>query len=310
MKQLNQWMHEHPYKAVGFAVLFTVVATFVGCNDHLWNAGLAAWGLLVAAWSFIYLRDTRKLAAILATVMAITSMPVKAAEREPVNGGGVVIGIVVVCSAGVCVYKMVKFCQKKFPKEKAANTNATPEALTWFSSDGGTGSGGGRSAGAKNFGDLGSCGAEEQSELYNSEGVMMPATLFTIDVRMDAQGRVTTQTGATFGTNDIQGWVDFQAEVATHGVQVTGVPGHTSYATNGVPCASEDVPIMFDDVTHSVSIRGTGPSRRCEVERSTDMVAWAPFISVTVSREAGAQIVDASASGAMFYRVRLSEAGY
>lgn len=309
MKDIIKWMRLHPLKSAGFAALFGFIPPFLASMPANWAWPGACFFLLCAlVWGAVCHFDLRKVAVVLLVIALLA--PVKAAEREPVNGGGVVIGIIVVCAGGVCVYKLVKFCQKKFPKDKAASTNDPPVGLV-FNSNGGTGSGGGRSAAASNFGAIGSCGSEEQSELFDSDGVMIPVTLFTMDIRMDALGRVTTQTGAIFGTNNIQGWLDFQAEIATHGVQVTGVPGHTSYATNGVPCASEDVPIVFDEANHSVSIRGgDGPSRRCEVERSKDMINWSPFISVTVSREAGARIEDASASGVMFYRVRLSEVAY
>jgi len=307
MKDIIKWMSLHPLKSAGFAALFGFLPPFLAAMPAGWAwPGAGVFFLCALAWGLVCHRDLKKVVGVLLVLAFLT--PTEAAdEREPVNGGGVVIGIIVVCAGGVCVYKIVKFCQKKFPKDKAAADTNGPPTDSIFNSDGGSGSGGGRSAAASNFGSMGSCGAEEQSELFGSDGVMIPATLFTMDIRMDAQGRITTQTGATFGTNDIQGWADFQAEVATHGVHVTGVPGHTSYATNGVPCASEDVPIAFDESNHSVSIRGAGPARRCEVERSKDMVDWSPFISLTVSQEAGARIEDASASGAMFYRVRLSD---
>lgn len=295
MKKLNQWVKAHPYKALTFAILFTLIsACMATVNTVGFWYGMAIYALAGLAWAMVFSRDVSILLAL-----AIATSSIQAAE-PPVEaaGAGVAIGVVVICVGGYCVYRVVKFCQTKFPKE-TTNTNSPPSFIPQT---------GGESAASWNYGSIGSC----DPTLHPGPDLLAvesSATLFTVDIRIDADGNATIGTRATKDAAT-QNWSDFQAEVASHGIEVTGRPDNSQYfSTNRVPCNSSDAFISFDTTTKTVDlIDAVHPVKLIEIERSRDLQNWTPFIRTRVgSGGRGLRIEDATTTSTMFYRVNVSQ---
>jgi len=306
IKQLNRWVHSHPYKAILFAIVFTFDAAVTGfIDDRLLCYGVLVFIIVLAGWVSVFWWDTRKLGALLIAAMLAASVKAEEPRQEPrqVSPVGIGVGVVVICVGGYCIYRISKFCQRKFPKETAPNTNASPSVVPGD---------GGEMAASWNYGSAGSCDPTLEPPGVVAVDIGAP-TMFRVDVNIDADGNVQTHTSAVFGEAVTQGWTEFQAEVARHGIYVTGsADGSQFFSINRQPCAAGQIPISFDLTTHVVNIRdGTGPAKLIEVERSRDMVNWSPFL-VTKLRAGGrgARIEDASTASSMFYRVKVSDSTF
>ncbi len=304
IKDWNRWGHSHPWKAVLFAVFFTFNACVIGnvnATGFRFFLILLVLGL-VALFSIVF-RDMKKLKTTLpvalALIMAFSSVSSQAAEPPQPSPVGVGVGVVVVCAGGYCVYKLVKFCQRKFPKE-SSNTNSPPAFRPQ----------GNESAASWNYGSMGSCDPTltPGGDLRFVDGVV--GTLFTVDLAVDESGGIAMRTSAQIGDAVTQSWTEFADEIARHGVTVTGSPdGSMYYATNGVPCAPEDVLISFDALTGTVEIKdGSGPVKLIEIERSRDLLAWHPFLRTKVGAGGrGLRIEDATTATSMFYKISVSD---
>jgi hypothetical protein len=293
MKKLNQWIKAHPYKSMLFTFLFVQIAAIMAVvNENGFWCGLAIFVALVVLWAVEFSRDISKLSIVLALSIS-TSLNAAEPEASP---AGVAVGVVVICVGGYCVYRVVKFCQKKFPKE-TASTNNPPAFMPQ----------GDESAASWNYGSLGSC----DPTLTPGPDFLAPetsATLFVVDVRIDEEGSVTVRTSAR-GEAETQDWIEFQSEVARHGIQITGSPDGSQYfSTNRVPCSAEAVPISFDPDTKTVDLKDSGgPVKLIEVQRSRDLQNWSPFLRTRVGAGGrGLRIEDATTASSMFYRVNIS----
>lgn len=296
MKKLNEWIKAHPYKAIIFVFLFTMLSACMAVVSSVgfwW--GMAIYALLGLAWSMVFTRD---MAIILA--IAISTSSLEAAEPPRDSVGGVAIGVVVICVGGYCVYRVVKFCQRKFPKETGSSTNSPPSFIPVPDNE---------SAASWNYGSIGSCDptlTPGPDLLAQDAG----GTLFAVDVRIDEEGNATVNTSAA-GEVATQNWAEFQAEVARHGIQITGNPDNSQYfSTNRVPCAPSDIAISFDANTRTVDIKDSGgPVKLIEIDRSRDLRNWTPFLRTRVGAGGrGLRIEDATATSTMFYRVNVSNA--
>lgn len=293
MKTLNQWIKAHPYKALLFLSFFELVAASMAVvNEMGFWCGLVLFISLLLFWAITFSLDS-KLPIILAVALAATSAE---AAEPPQTAPGIAVGVVVICVGGYCVYKVVKFCQRKFPKESTNSPSAfMPQ-------------GDGETAASWNYGSMGSCDPTltPGSDLLAQDSA---GTVFTVDVRIDEEGNASIGTSA-LGEAATQSWTDFQADVARHGVQITGsADGSQYFATNGVPCSPDDIPISFDAVTQTVDIKDSGgPVRLIVLERSRDLHNWSPFLRTRVGTGGpGLRIQDATTAVSMFYRVTVSD---
>lgn len=291
MKALNAWIKAHPYKALLFVFLFTVISSAMAVvNTVGFWCGLGIYALLGLAWSMVFSRDV---SIILALSLAAGS--IEATEPPVEAAGGIAVGVVVICVGGYCVYKTVKFCQRKFPKETNGGTNSFIPVAD------------GESAASWNYGAIGSCDPTltPGPDLLAQE---TGGTLFTIDILIDQEGNATVSTSA-IGEAATQSWIEFQAEIARHGIQITGNPDNSQYfSTNRVPCAPADVAISFDATTKTVDLKDSGgPVNVIEVDRSRDLQNWTPFLRTRVGAGGrGLRIEDATTTSTMFYRVNVS----
>lgn len=313
-----QWMRLHPLKAVFFTMIFTCLATSAAFREDLLIQIISVWFGVLSIWGFVVLRDLTKIpsgiglklmALMLAGLFSYSSG--QAADPQPPpprqDGAGIAIGAVVICVGGYCIYKMVKVCQKLFPKEKSANTNETP-GLTF-----GVNGGGDEYGASWNYSPIGSCSDEIDGDTLTTgtHGVSTNESyVATLNIAVGEWGDVTTSIAAGKDTDgsQSQGWEEFQQEVASHGLVVSGIgDGSKFYSRNRVPCSSEAVPIMFDEVTRAIIHTG-GSSYRMRtiiVERSRDFREWTHFMTVNQTFDSGFQVQDLTRYGQMFYRIRV-----
>jgi hypothetical protein len=231
---------------------------------------------------------------LLILLCVLLAIPAQAKEPEPVfqPAAGLAVGVVVVCVGGYCIYKMVKVCQKVFPKSTNSNSGFFFYAQA-----------GDEYGGAYEYSSPGSCYVPPDS-LSLQEDLTKNPTTFTLGVAVNG-GNVTTTMSADASEGSSQDWAGFAAEMATHGLHLTGrAQGDPQFALNGIPCDA-CVPLSFDPLTGRVIHATGGPLRRVVVERSVNLQDWSPFLVTDVGDGARFSVVDTSRSAQAFYRVSL-----
>lgn len=234
----------------------------------------------------------------IALCASLLAAPVEAAEQPPrQDGAGLAVGAVVICVGGYCIYKLVKVCQKLFPKD---NTNSAPGSVSFMAS-------GEEYGGSWNYSPAGSCGDGDWELRVGSDSETNNSYVATIKVTVGEWGQVTT--GISAGKNDgsqSQTWEEFQREVASHGLVVSGIgDGSKYYSRNRVPCGPESVPISFNESTHAIVHTGGSVNRMrtISIERSPDFQSWSHFLTVQSTFDSGFEVQDLTRYGQMFYRV-------
>lgn len=266
---------------------------------------------------------------------SLAANTLRAQEQREANAAGLGVAIVVVCVGGYCAYKVVRFCQKKFPKDKPSNTNELSNFILHTSSfSGGVGDEYGASW---NHGSLGSC-FQSDSPLagFNRLTTNMKSSVTSATILANASGQFyehgggepDTTTGTTlFSLNvfvasptelrrtmtadtrpeSFQSWAGFQAEVASHGLHVSGQnDGSQYFSRNGVPVSAGEVPLRFDTETGQVIHDRGGELVAIVVEASTDLEHWQQLATVQHGVGEGFQIADVSGEEFQFYRVRIA----
>lgn len=314
MKTLMQWLRLHPIKAVLFTMLFTAIATSAGFREDFLVKLIIAQVSVILVWCGIAAFDMRKdknkigigpklMVVFLASVFVFNPSNNAAPPPPPKqqqNAVGIAAGVVVICIGSYCVYRVVKFCQKKFPKHDT-RTNSEPDSLTFNGNAGSDEYGGSYS-----FTSIGSCADEDGNRLQAVPDENSPPFTANLKVVVDEFGGVTSTLAASqdIDGSDSQSWSEFQAEVASHGLVMSGQGDGVQHFERGrQPCASELVPFSFDPFTHAVVHRGTvGRIRTVTVERSSDFTHWFPLITINSTFDAGFQVTDLTRQGQMFYR--------
>lgn len=296
MKSLNRWVHAHPFKAVLFTFVFTLIAACAAASG-LRDIGAFIFSMVVLLWVFVFLRDGRRLLPLLLAGSLLAS-PTQA-NQEPRSAvvGGVIVGTVVIVAGGYICYKLVKFCQKHFspPPE---DTNAPPAELT-FNLDGAPG-GGGSFGAAQSASPLGSC--------YDAAGFAPLAvqagpdeTAFKITAVVNQDG---TASLAGFGIEPGQvSFTDWRASLGTIGLAYSDGGGLTTYSRDGATCSAAESPIVFN-ADGSVTVDLGGPLHHIIVERTADLQTWTTVLSTWLPASIPVVITDTSSDSASFYRVR------
>lgn len=234
-------------------------------------------------------------ATLLALLLSfcISTPNLRAAEQPPTQEAvPVAVGVVVICVGVVCVYKVVQFCQKHFPKEEKKED----KKLVGSAPDGD------EYGAAFNYAAMGSC--VHPSDFRAASGTPTQPTTFTLGVRVGVGGTVATRFRADVGETNTQSFSEFQAEVAGHGLAVTGTYQYEpSFERNRVPVPAEQVPLSFDPIRKTITHSTGRPLVKLAVERSTDMEHWTPLLAVEVEEESVIDVVDTTVQGQMFYRV-------
>lgn len=293
MKQIRSWMSHHPFKVVLFTFLFTFIPAIMAVtNESIFYPGLAAFMFFVIVWAVSVWRYSKHI--VMAMIIAsILSSHAKAKEPDPPiqPAAALAVGAVVICVGGICIYKIVKVCQKKFPPK---STNAPPESLTASGED--------EYAAAYEYSSIGSCYVPPSFNASGYENLFINPTTFTLNIAVKADEVVTSMI-ANNEEGTTQTWEQFQSEMAEHGLHLTGRPSEPQFSRGGVPCDGATVPLEFDQATGRVLQRTGGDMRRVVIERSPNLVDWSPLLQTDVGVGTRFQVVDTSRDGQSFYRV-------
>lgn len=294
MKDLLRWAHAHPLKAVGLAVLLTMIFSFAGNNRHLFWPCMGLATLVGLFTLFVIWRDGKTLALVLAAALALPASG-EAKEQEPDAAAGLGCAVLVIVIGGVVVYGLNKFCQKKFsPPPKGPNTNSTVVAY----------GAGGSAAASHNYSSCGSCLTPAYIQALSAG---TPPTTFEIigfvteDELQQPVVVIESAALAPIQTNTVE-WAEYVSIAKTHGVTVTEHgQGEKYYAVDGVPCAEDQCPISFND--RVINVTNGSAMGRVIVERSEDLQNWTTVLETWVSAGYRFKFVDTSIVQQAFYRV-------
>lgn len=259
-------------------------------NEDWFYYGIGAFAFFVIIWAVCVWKHGKNLITALLVVAFLA--PAKASPPpDPKQAAPIAVAVIVICVGGVCIYKLVKVCQRKFPPRENSNTNGT------FSATGED-----EYAGAYEYSSIGSCYTPPDLRLASpGEGSPSSPTTFTLNVMVGPAGLTTSMSASKEETP--QTWVEFQAEMADHGLFITG---HSSwfpqFSINSIPCDAVLVPLEFDQVTGRVTHRTGSDMRRVSIERSPDLVTWTPLLQTDVGIGTGFKVIDTTQEGACFYR--------
>lgn len=234
----------------------------------------------------------------IALCASLVAAPIKAAEPPPPEFAGKAVAGVVICVGGYCIYKMVKLCQKLLPKEKKPDNTETNELAFVTNTD--------EYGASWNYESIGYC--EPDTNALQTVSLDINAYVATLKITVDESGQVASSISAVKDTDGSrsQTWEEFQQEVASHGLVVSGMgDGSKYYSRNRIPCGPEGVPIEFHEPTRTIVFSGGPPTltRIITVEQSSDMKTWYQLMRIGTTYGTGLQVEDLARSSQMFYRI-------
>jgi hypothetical protein len=245
----------------------------------------------------------KPLTLLLAALLLVPSERSRA-DNTPVAAqqpaAGAICAVVVIVVGGVIVYKLAKFCQRKFSKPPdPPNTNDPPAGLV-FTLDGPQPSYGGADTPAT----CPSCPVSFSPLV--SDGSATTETAFQLTAYVDdSSGAPIAVMAASFVEPDSQqeDWTAFTADLAGWGLTLSPYQlGTSSYSVNGQPCEASQSPISFD-AAGNVTVDLGGPLYNVLLERSSDLISWQPILQTFVPAQTPLVITDTSQERQNFYRV-------
>lgn len=273
------WIKAHPYQAVCFTAYFSIVACFAGFMPQFWVQFLVIFILGLVVWACLFQIYKPLMVVTLCALLTIPAPQAKAAQRK---GGGVVIGVVIICGMTYCIYRLARFCQQHFPPPNTNNVNnafgpALPGGWTNF---------------AASF-------ALTSDPCVSDAGTnfVISPTSFTINAMVQG-GQLRT---AVFASGDSSSMEEFISGVQAQGL----VAGTTSYAIDGEPAPASSVPISYQPTTGTITNGVLGTAFLITVQASSDMQTWQTLFSTTAGEGTAFQVQDTVTSTAMFYRLIL-----
>lgn len=322
IKSLVKWMHIHPLISVCAATLFSSLATVMAFRHDWLLPGLITYGVAAIVLGFSICKS-KTVGVIL--ILAMLTPVAKAQEVEPKDKqaelaaapaagcAAAAVAVVVVCVGGYCIYKIVKFCQRKFPKTPPAAGNPTNIVTSSFSNTQED-----VYAASWNFDYMGSC--YQYDPCYGDDGVRSltgptyisgGTTSLDITMNVDDEGEVNfvTSITCTNGPEATLNWEEFQDEARSLGVVLTGNGDQTQFfAKNGVPIPVNESPIQFNEQQRRVQVHGTGDTAfyTVVIERSDDLIRWDHLLSTEIQPGARFRVDDGVNKGRGFYRMRAS----
>lgn len=310
VKAYRRWIASEPITA--FALAFNLGALSTFASDRTgwlpYVIGLYAVGVGFMMWRVW--PHAKAFKAGLVAVMLASSVDAQITPDLPpppqpaeANTGAVACGVVVVVIGGVAYYFLSKYCEKHFPKTP---TNAPPEE--------GLRLGGERTddyAASLSFSPCGSC-------LAASSNFGGSNLLFEIVGRVtqgDAGPSAEIVSTRLFGQEELVSALEYHAALASYGLSLSSFASEPiwSYGKNGQPSTAEEVPITI----YPPSSIGTLPlvivSRNVYdlypvfLEKSTNLVDWAPLNKSFVPSGMKMVFSDISASERAFYRLKMPD---
>jgi hypothetical protein len=301
MKTLIQWTHAHPLKAIGFAVLFTYIATFAGFRDDLLWPCIGVFSIVLGVFSIVFVLDHKVMVLLCACLLAPN---LQAGESEPQPNGAAACAVVVIVVGGVIIYQLTKFCQKHFPKTPPQTNNFNGVVLESEAA--------GSAAASYNFSSCGSCDSPTLRSLGSYVVTNTVPTTFEITgtVRDDGQGngayvvldppRLAQDQGATL-------FSEYRAAVQSYGIDVSEHGnGEIYYGKDGQRADQESTGIYINTYDRSITV-ADDPTYNPNVatvviERSTDMVNWTVMLNTRIAPGYKFKVMDTSLAGQVFYR--------
>lgn len=292
---LLKWSNDHPILSTLLALFlfaaipFAISESKFADDPRAWAFGTGIILVVGGTWCIALWRYSKGFVASV-LILAIIMLPIRPARSAMVG-----VGVVVICVGGYCLYKVVKVCQKKFPPK---DTNAPPAEFSAAGED--------EYGGAVEYSSIGSCFIPLSLNSNPYENLLINPTTFTLNIMVEPIGAsVSMSVNNDEGTT--QTWDQFQAEMATHGLFLTGHPSYPpQYELGGVPCDPSMVPLEFDPFTGRVTHHTAGEMRRVVVERSPNLVEWAPLLVTDTGVGSGFKVIDTTREGQCFYRVSVS----
>lgn len=309
MTKLIRWVQLRPLVSVLLFFTLGLGITYFGLTDaqagvcRLGSPGIFIFlGAFALVWSVMLVSDRKKLGLITATLVASMAVgSIQAAEPpeeevifQPANGG-IAIGVVVVCVGGYCVYRMIRFCKKKFPKKDPA-TNAPPSSVSFALSNGS-----GESAGSVCWKTSGSC--------FTAAAVPPAQNVLTLLAYVDVGPLPTLVPLSHDPEKEMGTQEEFNVGLAPHGVQWTGVAGDRQFALNGVPVEEHEVPFIIGSTFETgVTLSPADPGLyRVVVETSNQPTggAWHELLHMCMPVNTPIILEDTPYGDQNFYRLRL-----
>lgn len=292
---IRSWIAARPFTAVGLSAYFGITAALAGCRDDWFVYMFAMFlaGVMTMVLSMLHYSTLIKL--VLCAALTISAMPdVKAQEEQRVEPAGALgVAVVVVVVGGVCVYLLVRTCQRLFPKTPAPETNGPPYLGTINGRPDDT-------AGSWSYYSPVSCYVPQSEEQWPNVTMELTGTIEEGPTfQLEGSRRIT-------GNEAFQDYDSFQSDLARHGITI-GPIGSMYYGRNGRPAYEQETNIRFSEVNgeHIVSVNSdTAPSVPIAIQRSYDLKTWTEFGHVLVPIGSKFKLMDTTSKQSVFYRIQ------
>jgi hypothetical protein len=297
IREFTSWVKAHPYKACLFAAIMAALGAWDGTRPYLQWIDLLPWALFLAAVALVIHWDGKGLSYLLIGAFLCQPIQSRAQSREPAAAGAIV-AIVVVVVGGFIVFRIVRFCDRVFPRPPAPAKTNNPPAVIFGASP--------SYALATTCTTFGSCytasslmAEDAVATVVELSGVIEETSQGTLGFRMQ-------QTTKLNPTNDTVSLSEFERGIQDWGVHF-GSAGEVFYGLDGQPSSPDQVPITVQLNGFSSAVNACDPSWEhlpVVFERSTDLFHWEPILTVTVNEGQRISFSDATYEGQMFYRGR------
>lgn len=277
MNPIHRWITAHPYWSITLAWHFGALSVTAAYSDSLASYAAITFGCQLILW-LLWVRIWAVTSILLATAL-LAAQPAKANEPQPALP--YMIGAVVVIIGGVVTYKLVKYCQKNFPKNPP-QTNDPPALATDDAY-----------AAAFSYAPAGSCyqpASEQSAQLLEVRARLLPGPTL----------RVESALSLTNQTQDATAW---EADLAAWGLSMNPHGSSQSFSLNGAPIAAEASPIHLSSNPPSIDLDGA--AAKILVEKSYDLLEWSPVFVTSVPEGRELRFQDASSTSQLFYRLTL-----
>lgn len=289
LNPLRRWCKAHPIEAIVWCG--TLAASLVLSVFWTW-AAFIVYVFVSCLWMLrCYLSD--KKAGLLAIAIALTAQPARAPELIQPAGQILpyIAGGVVLVAGGIVVVKVIRFCQRHYPKDPP-KTNEPPAELQ------------SATYGASwTFSSQPSCGGDaravpewalpdETQAMLEFSGVIVSTT----------NGPAIRRTAVKL--IDTMFVTDFNLEMLSHGLQVPSFGPSRFYSLNDIPCRADQSPIFITE-DHVINIENGLFNPLMVIDKSTDLKSWSEVCMIRMPLYIPFKVQDFSVTQQTFYRIRL-----